>query len=99
MSEPKEYYRTIDDISVNFVDQRTGKLAVRQTDKFVIAQYRSWALLLFHVLKLEDGKLKPRVIIRRYRNTGGNWRQIAGVNMTPEQLIRGGQHAESLLPK
>ena len=88
MAEPLEFFDSLDEISVDFQDA-SGHLATRQTDKIVLGQRGTYALVMFVAqVRSRGGKYRPRVMIHRYRKIGGGWRKAASVNMDPAQLAR-----------
>lgn len=88
MAEPREYFETIDEISVDYMDD-FGHMATRQTDKIVLGQHGSWALVMFVAqVRGKAGSYKPRIMFHRYRKIGGGWRKSTSVNMDPGHLTR-----------
>jgi hypothetical protein len=74
---------TIDELTVNYEDE-TGKLMVKELAKEVLTK-GSWSTIMFLYqdfdAKTEDYG-EPKVSIRRYRKTGGQFRQQSKFNIS-----------------
>ncbi len=66
---------TIDEITINWVDESDGKQKVREIEKEVLSR-GSWTTIMFLYQDL-DGKTgefgPPKVRIQRYQKRGGNF--------------------------
>jgi hypothetical protein len=74
---------SIDDLTVNFEDEN-GKLVVKELAKEVLTR-GSWSTVMFlyqdYDPKTEDYS-EPKVTIRRYRKTSGQFRQQSKFNIS-----------------
>lgn len=89
MSEPKEYFSSLDQINVDF--ERHGVVTRRQLAKFTLQNYPSWAVLMFVFEVRISDEYKPRVSIQRYRKIGGGWRKHSSINLDISSIISAGE--------
>ena len=87
MSEPVEFFESLDEISVDF--ERHGVPTCVEVGRNVISKVGSWALLMFFVHTRSKGnRMRPRVMLHRYRLIGGGWRKSGSLNIEPDHLIK-----------
>lgn len=86
----------IDDISINFADEE-GTQLVKELDKVILSR-GSWCTIIFLYQDLDrkSGEFGPnKATIRRYKKTGGVFRQQSKFNISGEK--QGLQISEALV--
>ncbi len=77
---------TIDDITINYKNE-LGKLVVKEINKEVLSK-GSWSTIIFLYQDLDPKSEKygdPKATIRRYRKTGGQFRQQSKFNISSKK--------------
>ncbi|MGA1870031.1 MAG: hypothetical protein ACMUJM_15965 [bacterium] len=77
---------TIDEITVNYKDE-FGKLVVKEISKEILSK-GSWCTIIFLYQELDPKSKKygePKATIRRYRKSGGQFRQQSKFNISSKK--------------
>jgi hypothetical protein len=77
---------TIEELTINFEDEE-GKLIVKELAKEILTK-GSWSTIMFLYQDYDpktEGYSEPKITIRRYRKSGGQFRQQSKFNISGQK--------------
>jgi hypothetical protein len=79
---------TVEDLTVNY--EENGQLVVKEIDKAILSK-GAWATVLFRYqewIPTDDGYGPDKYVIRRYKKTGGEYRQQSKFTISSAEQAR-----------